>query len=399
MRFKVLFIAGLSLATTTLAQSATSPKTNLLEIPNGTVIVSASSMYNNTWSVSNLIDGSTKTGWCSADKAAFPHTIVFELAQPHAVTGVAVDNTGDQGSSYPGISAKDVVVYGSNKSATEGFTLLTNVQAPAGSRKEAAPKAPITVQWLKFAVNSNWGNADYTEIMELEAFGQPDGPPPKVDVTGIYQTNYGGLRIDQDGTKVSGCYDLGNSELSGNLNGRVMQVEWREQTGKRSGTAIMVLSLKGETLNGFWYENGQLKGEWTGKKGGNPPKCKTAKSGGLAEKLAETGKVEIYGIYFDSNSAVPKPESEKTLNEILAVLQAQSALKLTIAGHTDSTNTDAYNLKLSQQRAEAIVAWLVKQGVANMRLTAKGFGKSQPVADNATAAGRALNRRVELIKQ
>lgn len=94
-----------------------------------------------------------------------------------------------------------------------------------------------------------------------------------------------------------------------------------------------------------------------------------------------------------------KPESEKTLNEILAVLQAQSALKLLIAGHTDSTNTDAYNLKLSQQRAEAVVAWLVKRGVVASRLTAKGFGKSQPVADNATAAGRALNRRVELVKQ
>ncbi|RPI76591.1 MAG: OmpA family protein [Desulfobacteraceae bacterium] len=235
--------------------------------------------------------------------------------------------------------------------------------------------------------------------MELEAYGQSIGPAPKVDVAGIYQTNYESMRIDQDGTKVLGCYDYGKGELSGSLNGRVMQFEWRQEEDKRSGTAIMVLSLKGDALNGFWYENGQLKGEWTGKKGGNPPRCKTAKGGGLAEKLAQTGKAELYGIYFDSNSAVPKPESEKTLNEILAVLQAQSALKLTIAGHTDATNTDAYNLKLSQQRAEAIVAWLVKQGIANARLIAKGFGKSQPVADNATAAGRALNRRVELIKQ
>jgi outer membrane protein OmpA-like peptidoglycan-associated protein len=94
-----------------------------------------------------------------------------------------------------------------------------------------------------------------------------------------------------------------------------------------------------------------------------------------------------------------KPESEKTLREILAVLQAQPSLKLLIAGHTDSTNTDAHNLRLSQQRADAVVLWLVTHGVAPLRLTARGFGKSQPVADNATAAGRALNRRVELVTQ
>jgi outer membrane protein OmpA-like peptidoglycan-associated protein len=124
-----------------------------------------------------------------------------------------------------------------------------------------------------------------------------------------------------------------------------------------------------------------------------------ARGGSIATNLASTGKVVLYGIYFDSDSATLKSESEKTLGEILAALQAKPTLKLQIAGHTDSTNTDAYNLKLSQQRAEAVVAWLVKHGIAASRLTAKGFGKSQPVADNATAAGRALNRRVELVVQ
>jgi OmpA-OmpF porin, OOP family len=399
MRSMVFFALWLSLTTAALAQPAAGPKTNLLEISNGTVIISASSMYNQTWSPVNLVDGTTMSGWCSAGKAAFPHTIVFELAQSHAIASVAVVNTGDQGSSYPGISSKGITVYGSNKSATDGFTLLTSLEVQSGSRKEVPLKTPATVQWLKFAVNSNWGNGDYTEIMELEAYGQPVGPAPKVDVAGIYQTNYGAMRIEQDGTRVSGCYDHSEGELSGNLNGRVMQFEWRQEKGKRSGPAIMVLSMKGDALNGFWYENGRLQGEWSGKRGGNPPQCKTAKSGGIAEQLASTGKVELYGIYFDSNSATLKPESEKTLNEILAVLQAQPTLKVMIVGHTDSTNTDAYNLKLSQQRTEAVVAWLVQRGILASNLTAKGFGKSQPVADNATAAGRALNRRVELIKQ
>jgi len=152
MRSKVFFVAWLSLTTAALAQPAAGPKTNLLEISNGTVIVSASSMYNKTWSPANLVDGSTRYGWCSGEKATFPHTIVFELAQPHAIAGLAVDNTGDQGSSYTGISSKSIIVYGSDKSAAEGFTQLASLEAQSGSRKEVSLKTPVTVQWLKFTL-------------------------------------------------------------------------------------------------------------------------------------------------------------------------------------------------------------------------------------------------------
>jgi OOP family OmpA-OmpF porin len=68
-------------------------------------------------------------------------------------------------------------------------------------------------------------------------------------------------------------------------------------------------------------------------------------------------------------------------------------------GNNCIVRTDAYNIKLSQQRAEAVVAWLIAHGVTVLRLTAKGFGESQPVADNTTAVGRALNRRVGLVAQ
>jgi outer membrane protein OmpA-like peptidoglycan-associated protein len=233
----------------------------------------------------------------------------------------------------------------------------------------------------------------------LEAHGEPVGPAPKVSVAGIYQTNYGPMRIAQDGSRVAGCYDFKGGQLSGNLNGRVMQFEWREDDGKRVGSAVMVLSSRGDTLNGVWFEQGRLRGVWSAAKGGAPPKCTPPGGGGIAERLASTGKVVVYGIYFDPDAATLKPESEQTLTEILAVLKAKPALKLIVAGHTDATNTDAHNLKLSEQRASAVVAWLVGHGVEGSRLTAKGFGESQPVADNATASGRALNRRVELQAQ
>ncbi len=378
-----------------VSQQDTDAQTNLIDVASGTVAVSASSQYGSGWSLVNLSYG--RGGWCSASKAAFPHSLVFELAQTYNISSVAVDATGDQEGGYAGISAKSITVYASTESAEKGYTELATFEVPRAGRKEVKLDAPHAAEWLKYVVNSNWGNAEYTEIMKVEARGVPAGPAPKVNVAGIYQTTYGPMRIVQDGSDIVGCYDHAGGALSGNLHGRILQLEWREDP-KRSGPAIMVISLKGDTLNGVWYEHGSLAGEWAGKRGGTPPTCKPG-GGGIAGDLASTGEVNLYGIYFDSDSATPKPESEKTLNEILEVLKAQPSLKLQIGGHTDSTSTSAHNLTLSQHRAEAVVAWLGQHGIAGDRLTAKGFGETKPVADNSTAAGRALNRRVELVKQ
>ncbi|MEO8064454.1 MAG: OmpA family protein [Pseudomonadota bacterium] len=116
----------------------------------------------------------------------------------------------------------------------------------------------------------------------------------------------------------------------------------------------------------------------------------------LAERLENEGKVDLYGIYFDTDKATLKSESEATLNQVLAVLKGKPALRIEIGGHTDSQASDTYNLDLSKRRAQAVVKWLTDKGIAGTRLNAEGFGESRPVADNETAAGRALNRRVEI---
>ena len=84
---------------------------------------------------------------------------------------------------------------------------------------------------------------------------------------------------------------------------------------------------------------------------------------------------------------------------MLSLLQAQPDWKMKIEGHTDSTGSAAANMALSQQRAAAVVAWLVKNGIDRARLTPIGRGDTQPIADNSTDEGRAHNRRVELVKQ
>lgn len=119
-------------------------------------------------------------------------------------------------------------------------------------------------------------------------------------------------------------------------------------------------------------------------------------SGSLAEQLERERKVDLYGIYFDTAKATLKPESEETLQQVLGVLQADLPLRLVIAGHTDSEGGDGYNQELSERRAASVVAWLVERGVDAGRLASEGLGETRPVADNGNAAGRALNRRVEV---
>jgi outer membrane protein OmpA-like peptidoglycan-associated protein len=118
----------------------------------------------------------------------------------------------------------------------------------------------------------------------------------------------------------------------------------------------------------------------------------------MAKGLRETGRIALYGIYFDTDKTEVKPESRPTLEQIAKLLASQVSLSVFIVGHTDNQGPYAYNLDLSRRRAEAIAAELVKNyGVSAPRLRTAGVGLLAPVGTNATDAGRALNRRVELV--
>ncbi len=106
-------------------------------------------------------------------------------------------------------------------------------------------------------------------------------------------------------------------------------------------------------------------------------------------------KVVLRNVFFDFNSATLKPESYAELNRLAAVLKQYPGIVVEISGHTDNVGSYQYNLKLSQKRAEAVVEYLIAQGVPPESLVAKGYGPSKPIAPNDTEEGRALNRRVE----
>ena len=119
----------------------------------------------------------------------------------------------------------------------------------------------------------------------------------------------------------------------------------------------------------------------------------------MLDKLNTDGKIITYGITFDVNKSTLRPESMGTINQIYKLMADNPTLNLEVDGHTDSDGDDASNMKLSQDRADAVRTQLISMGIDGARLTSKGYGETKPIADNSTLEGKAKNRRVEFVKK
>jgi outer membrane protein OmpA-like peptidoglycan-associated protein len=359
----------------------------------------------------------------------YPNDFVIELPRQYLLKSFVIDNTGTEESSFRGISGRSFVLCGSTTSHEEGFDLILEGEAAKGDRKVFLLEKPTEVRWLKLEILSNWGNPHHTQLMELEAYGEPVGAvTQKRPIQGIYATNFGLMRLEQSANLVIGCYDADNGTLSGRTNGRVLKFRWWED-GPTANIAFLDLSSDGNSLNGLWYKRGQVKGIWYGRcvnderrpqcqvpaldalvtaiydTGLSVPKEKTSSDQVQEEAVLkrpleeETGTTIFDDIYFDTDSAEIKPQFKEKLREIVAAIQEQPSQKLIIEGHTDSTYTREYNLELSLRRAQAVAGWLIEHGVDASRLDAKGYGEFRPKADNNTEEGKALKRRVEISLQ
>ncbi len=118
----------------------------------------------------------------------------------------------------------------------------------------------------------------------------------------------------------------------------------------------------------------------------------------LLDKLNSDGFISLY-INFDTGKGTIKPDSFPQLDQVVAALKLAQTLKLEVGGHTDNVGTPASNLALSEARAKSVMTYLTGKGIAATRLTVKGYGQNNPVADNRSEEGRAKNRRVELVKK
>lgn len=120
----------------------------------------------------------------------------------------------------------------------------------------------------------------------------------------------------------------------------------------------------------------------------------------MSEGIDRDGKIALYGILFDVGKSVIKPESAPALQMVIDYLIANPGIKIYVVGHTDNTGLFASNITLSKARAKAVKDYLVTKGkIAATRLGSDGVGSLCPVATNATEEGKALNRRVEIVKQ
>jgi len=117
----------------------------------------------------------------------------------------------------------------------------------------------------------------------------------------------------------------------------------------------------------------------------------------LYDRLISDGKIVTSDIHFNTNKASLKPESMKIIREIAEMLKQHSEVRVRIEGHADSDGAEKYNQDLSERRASSVREALVKEGIESSRMESKGWGESKPVDSNATAEGKAKNRRVEFV--
>ena len=112
------------------------------------------------------------------------------------------------------------------------------------------------------------------------------------------------------------------------------------------------------------------------------------------QRIEEGSSVVLKNIFFETGAYIPKSQSKAELDEIIGFLKENPNIKVEISGHTDNVGDKTYNIKLSENRAREVAGYLVENGINSDRVTYKGYGETQPIADNSTKENRALNRRI-----
>lgn len=321
--------------------------------------------------------------------------LVYQLPAETTFDGFAVPNVGEVPSKYTTFT-KRVEVYGSSASADSGYALLargtlaTHSERDQQSELEVVEKKPA--KWVKLRLAGGIRiEAEKTSLQfsELIARGSQKSPKLATGFKGKWGARYHGFELVQSGAVVSGCYD-GVATLTGTVSGNILRARGQEPRTKVVSLFVLTLmpdgSIRGvRSTNGAPFKLVDLSVETGGKS-----QCPS-----LAPPAVGCGSV-LHGINFAYDSAEITKDSETLLAQLYDTLKADKHDKIRIEGHTSSEGPDAYNLELSKRRAEAVVAELVRRGLAQSRVSAVGRGESSPIASNANETGRSLNRRVEV---
>ncbi|CAN5331042.1 hypothetical protein BH10ACI2_BH10ACI2_02820 [soil metagenome] len=394
---------------------------NYLAYAVGTTIVEVPKDWDKayyTYTTYNLIDESAKSSWESQSGPAntTDQIFVFELAEKTLLNKFSVDTAYISDAER---TAKEIKIEVSDVSRSEGFSEV--IAATLALKKDGqifTVAKPVPGRWVRLTLKNNFGSKDKLELAEIRGYGEQLTSTAKLEnVSGTYRMSkgIGNLHLKQEGTSVIGCYEYRNGILSGGSEGRVLKATLTEVVNETSKTSedfsgMFAFLNDGKQIVAFLRNPGETKGytdQWSGTKissdVGDCPQFKDlGKSDGAASQLAndltKDGRAVIYGINFDFNSDKLRDESKAVLNQIVTVLKTNKDWKMTIEGHTDNIGGEAFNKTLSEKRAIAVKEFLTASGIDAARLTAAGLGLIKPLAPNETEAGRAQNRRVELVK-
>jgi outer membrane protein OmpA-like peptidoglycan-associated protein len=384
------------------AEDAPAPD-DLLTLAKGAVLVSAAA---DPLRALALTDGDPESNWnASTKKVPLPHVFVFELIAPATITEAGIIGAGDRPGGVAGGSAGNVLIEGSAEGPDAGFATLATLDA-APNGETLAPSAISTpVRWLRYTINgAQSADASWLYFNEAVAHGTTAPPSDPDRFTGVFQSGrVDFIELKQDGAALTGCYieNSGRSTgtLSGSVNEGVALLNWTSEQGIQ-GNAFMTIDSTG-ALAGVRYRQ-RSRNAWGGPpapEGTTTPCSDIQPVNPIVAALQEAGEVQIYGILFNHDSDVPKASSRAALEQLREALASDTSLDVTIEGHTDSDGDDAYNLDLSQRRAASVVSWLTDAGIEATRMQPAGRGESEPVASNNTADGKALNRRVEVVRR
>jgi len=292
---------------------------------------------------------------------------------------------------------RHVEVHGTTAGADSGYVLLASAtletHASKGTVAELTVHASPPVRWVKVRLAGGIQMTNpsmFLEFSEIIGNGRQEVVPMSEAFAGKWRGR--GLKLDlqQTGPVVSGCYDA-NGDLAGTVSGRILRATGVERTtGVKSAFVLAVAEDGG--VRGVRSTNGApfRLYEAAAAPAGTLAVCKDP-----APATLGCGSV-IHGIEFAYDSAELRPAASPLLAELFRGLQSATKAAIVIEGHTSSEGSTEYNQALSERRAAAVRADLLRRGLSAERLRAVGIGEARPIAPNDDESGRAINRRVEI---
>lgn len=321
---------------------------------------------------------------------------VYQLPAPTTFDRFAVPNIVETPSPTTTFT-KVVEVHGSATSATEGFRLLASATLETHRARGLVTELNVTakhpVSWIKVRLRGGINilqPASFFEFSEIVGNGTQDAPPLSTRFSGVWRTRANRLRLAQNGPVVSGCYDS-DGDLNGTVSGNILRAMGIDRRDKTPSAFLLSVAADGG-LQGVRSTNGGPFRLFTV---APAPAGSQADCGVPPPPRLGCGSI-IHSISFAFDSAALLPASAAVLDDLFKGLQGASSTRIAIEGHTSSEGAEDYNERLSQRRAQAVVADLVRRGLPSQRLTAVGIGERRPIATNNDESGRSLNRRVEV---